>query len=246
MQNSSGANDNRRRYPRIVIPQGLTDLKKLIGIEAVVSGGEKTSLLDLSYAGAALQRVNNESKFKTGDEIRIEFVFDNKASRTVNAEVVRVTDTALGVRFISMPADTRLELERYMNDKMLGLNIHQVRADLLNARDRRRDLSHWFHGPRDTNIFLWQKNSELTKAVVEIDYQILHYENGDFFVSHTLSETEFFRDGYAAYFDYGNDRNVKYSSIDTIKRVISVISQMQNRTTELECLLDLLVQRVSL
>ena len=246
MQNSSGANDNRRRYPRIVIPQGLTDLKKLIGIEALIAGGEKTPLLDLSYAGAALQIKNNDSNYKTGDAIKIELIFDNKASRSVNAEIVRVTDNALGVRFVTMPAETRLELERYMNDKMLGLNIHQVRADLLNARDRRRNLSHWYHGPRDTNIFLWQKENEISKAVVEIDYQILHYENGEFFVSHTLSETEFFRDGYAAYFDYGNDRNVKYSAIDTIKRVISVISQMQNRTAELDYLLNLLIQRVSL
>lgn len=235
---------HKRRYPRIVIPNEKSDLHTIIGINAQIPSGEKVPVLDLSYAGAAILKPATEEE-TVGSSLPLQFYVEGHLLKPVNAEIVRTSDTAVGVRFGQMSPETRLDFDKIMSDKMLGLNTHRVRTDLLNLRDRKHNLTHWYHGPKDTNIFIWIKNERnIEKFIIEIDYQMIDYDKGDMTFTQTLPETEFFRDGYSGYGEIKTSSNVAFSQTELIKRSVNVLTHIPKRGVVIDNVLDILLSRI--
>jgi hypothetical protein len=239
----SGSFPHKRRYPRIVIPTEKTDLHTIVGINAQVPSGEKVPVLDLSYNGAAIVRPGKHTE-KIGTNIPLQFVFENHMLKPVQAEIVRTSDSAVGLRFGEMSPQTRLDFDKMMSDKMLGLNTHRVRTDLLNSRDRRHNLSHWYHGPKDTNIFVWMWENKLLRFKIEVDYQLIEFEEGNLSFTQTLPETEFFRDGYSGYAEVRSSSNVSFSQTDLLKRAVNILSHIPKRGAVIDSVIDILLTRV--
>ncbi len=245
MQDDSGNSwPNKRRYPRIVIPHEKADLHTIIGINAQIPSGEKVPVLDLSYNGAAILRVNAPGVEKIGQSLPLQFVFEGHLLKPVTTEVVRTSDSAVGLRFAEMSPETRLDFDKLMSDKMLGVNTHRVRTDLLNSRDRRHNLSHWYHGPKDTNIYIWRDGEKLTKFIIEIDYQMIEYESEVMAFAQTLPETEFFREGYSGYADVRASSNVSFSQADLVKRAINILSHIPKKGAVIDSVIEVLMKRV--
>ncbi len=244
MQDDSGSWPNKRRYPRIVIPHEKADLHTIIGINAQIPSGEKVPVLDLSYNGAAILKVPHREIEKIGTELPLQFFFEGHLLKPVKTEVVRTSDSAVGLRFAAMPPETRVDFDKMMNDKMLGLNTHRVRTDLLNSKDRRYNLTHWYHGPKDTNIFIWMIEDQMVKFMIEVDYQMIDFEKGEMQFAQTLPETEFFRDGYSGYAEVRASSNVSFSQTDLMKRAINILSHIPKKGAVIDSVIDLLIKRV--
>ncbi len=239
------SNFNRRRFPRIVLPKDHNDLRQIIGIDAKIRTGERVPVLDLSYGGAALLLKDPVLKEKVGSSLDLQLIFNGSTHVPITAEVVRNSAAATGVRFFNMPAEARLEFDRFLNDQMLGLNTHQVRPELLTNSNRGDGLTCWYHGPKDTNIFIWQKHAQIERAVIELDYQVLEYIQGELAFGQAPMDSEFFVDGYSAYLEKATlANNVKYSQIDLIKRAISVLSQIPKKSSEVSWLVDILLGKL--
>ncbi|OQW50884.1 MAG: hypothetical protein A4S09_11195 [Proteobacteria bacterium SG_bin7] len=240
----SGSFPHRRRYPRIVIPNEKSDLHTIIGVNAQIPSGEKVPVLDLSYAGAAILKTASENE-KVGEPLPLQFYFEGGLLKPVSAEIVRTSDRAVGLRFGEMSPETRLSFDKIMNDKMLGLNTHRVRTDLLNSRDRRHNLTHWYHGPKDTNIFIWIENEKVVKKfIIEIDYQVIDYDRGEMTFNQTVPETEFFREGYSGYGEVRTSGNVSFSQTELIKRAVNVLTHVLKRGVVIDNVIDVLLKRM--
>lgn len=244
MQNDdSGSFPHRRRYPRIVIPSEKNDLHTIVGVNAQIPSGQKVAVLDLSYAGVAI--LKTAEKEKIGDALPLQFYFEGSLLKPVEAEIVRTSDTAVGLRFGVMSPETRLDFDKIMSDKMLGLNTHRVRTDLLNSRDRKYNLTHWYHGPKDTNIFIWIRNERnIEKFIIEVDYQMIDFERDEMTFTQTLPETEFFRDGYSGYGEVRTSGNVSFSQTELIKRAVNILTHIPKRGVVIDNVIDILLKRL--
>jgi hypothetical protein len=42
-----------------------------------------------------------------------------------------------------------------------------------------QNFQYWFHGPNDTNVFVWVNGERIKKAIVELNHQILTWDQGE-------------------------------------------------------------------
>jgi hypothetical protein len=170
---SEQSSKDQRRFPRIFL-QKADVFQAMAGARVAWANGVATNVLDLSYTGAALERPKAES-FEKGQSIELKFSFAGGQPASVKSKVVRADPNLVGVQFESLSPQARLAFETFLTDNLLGLHLHAVDPNLFS---KTQDFTHWFHGPKDTNVFIWIKSEQLHKAIVEIDHQILVWNQG--------------------------------------------------------------------
>jgi hypothetical protein len=132
--------------------------------------------------------------------------------------------------------DGRLKIDQHIKDQIVGLSMRQISSDLLHP-SAKADV--WFHGPFDTNIFLWYNDQkEITKAVIEYDNVFLTSENGHFEMQRSFSATEETK-GYAA--PYMSITNPKVSlGASWLARLKKLLIQMVDPQDDIKKLIELL------
>ncbi|MBY0384187.1 hypothetical protein K2X05_03435, partial [bacterium] len=48
-------------------------------------------------------------------------------------------------------------------------------------------FAYWFHGPKSTNLFLWERDGALQKATMDFTDVALHWENGQFQIDNKMN-----------------------------------------------------------
>ena len=71
---------------------------------------------------------------------------------------------------ISVPA--RIIIDRVVTDRIIGLNMSLIDPKHYSEKS---DYSFWFHGPKDTNLYLWMPGQVLQKAQLEMADAALVY-----------------------------------------------------------------------
>ena len=170
---------DRRRYPRI--PVGASQQKILLRI---VDYGP-AQLFDMSYMGAALSQPEGKKLTRIGEIIVLHLKSDIDAGK-LKAEVVRFNDQTLAVHFKDVGASVRVIIDRLVTDRIVGLSMNQMDPKDF---DSQSDFSHWFHGPKETNLYLWEEKGSLCRAQMDMASVSLSYgknafifENKDAFV----------------------------------------------------------------
>ena len=162
---------DRRKYQRVhfeASPQSLS-----VNIE----GYGASVVFDMSYNGAALAQPSQKPVENAGDLIKIHLVTEiDKA--TVEARIVRATAKAIACEFIDIPSTARIIIDRLVTDRMIGLNMQLIDPSHYSPQS---DFSHWFYGPKETNLFLWAKGDKLTRAQFNLNNVVLVYEDDEFF-----------------------------------------------------------------
>ncbi len=227
--------EDRRRYPRVFLDKALEDFKEIMGVQVEWPHGDVGGVLDISYIGAALAKpAGLNLRFNESEIIPLSFQFSNFAVK-IRAQFVREISQALGVHFIDLGPEANLELEKFLKEKMIGLNTRFISTGHYSTN---QSFSHWFHGPNDTNIFIWQKEGKIEKATIELSSQVLFYENGK--LLHSQLESWSDADDYAYYLNYHSDKFTFKSKSDFFESVVSVLTQIQEERGVLDQLLILL------
>jgi hypothetical protein len=167
---------SRRRFPRILVQPPTSPLQTLLGASAIWPGGEHLDVYDLSYSGAALS-LSSLPSVKPGDEVELGLTLAGQRAFKVKARVVRLAQNLMAVDFRDFSTEARLAVERFMQDKLIGANVRAIDPRFFN---RDGGFTHWFHGPLNTNIFLWYDKGQMYKATVEFGSQLLIWDDNVF------------------------------------------------------------------
>ena len=143
MKNNPNVND-RRKYQRVLVDTQREDLKVF-----VLDHGS-CEVFDMSYEGAALSQPDDRVS-----DVEKDLIIHLKTSvdeATIPAVSVRISETVLAVNFRKIDVAARLIIDRVVSDRIVGLNMQ-----LIDSRhySQQADFTHWFHGPKDTNLYLW-------------------------------------------------------------------------------------------
>ena len=220
-------NSNARRYPRIFLTKGVQEFDRITGLEVKWPGGHVTGVLDISYIGAAIIKSSKiTEKFAKGDIIEFFFSFAGGESDVVfDAEVVREDEKVLAIYFPELTVQARQALDTFLKQKLVGLNTRLVDPKYY---IKEQGFDFWFHGPNQTNVFIWGNLEEIKKASIEVNYQVITFEDGKFYLSESKRFLEAPTEDYAYRVNNPNTRNV--ADKKAIQDVVSLLSQIEDAT----------------
>lgn len=166
----------KRKFPRVDLRQKEARLFDHIGARARWSDGSDTKVLDVSHTGAALERAK-VSTLVPGQDMALDLLIPNQPAIPVECKVVRVGDHVVGVKFIHMETASRLVLENYLENKLIGLGVRLVNPHYYSPG---QDFTYWFHGPHGFNLFIWEKERQVQRLLFELGDHAVAFENGHF------------------------------------------------------------------
>lgn len=213
---------DRRKFPRLLLahPDGQYDT--LEGLQFLWPKGGKSPVLDLSYSGIAIDGHGFMDLVKLGDYVEANLLLpgDDQLQIQIAVRVVRKTAHVIGFRIDSTSPEGRIKIDQTIKDLIVAENIRNMPPELMSGSFH---CDVWFHGPFDTNFFLWKDGFTVSKAYIEYDNTVLVYEADSFRVARTASTADE-ASGYGAPFLIKNFSEQKLSLghgwIDRLQRLL--------------------------
>ncbi len=173
--------EERRRYSRVQV-QGVGAMISGLSVELVGVG--PVELVDLGYGGAAFSQPEKARVSLTGEIINLDFFMNGKKGHTLKARVARLTDQMFAVEFVEATKNMKTFVDQLISNRMVGLNMNLVDPQFYRGKE---SFAYWFHGPKGTNLFLWENNGVLQKATMDFPDLALHWENGKFHIDNKMN-----------------------------------------------------------
>ena len=178
---------DKRRFPRINLGDLAKDLKVISEAQLVALDGQKVELdvFDISYDSLAFR--NSGDSLKLSQELKVQLNLAGYAPETFQSTVVRLQGDLVALKLEGVTAEQRLSLEGFLKDKMIGVNTYLVAKEFYSKKE---DFSHWFHGPNSTNFIIWRQGDEVQKAILEMNTDVLSFENDQWELNESEKRSE--------------------------------------------------------
>lgn len=158
---------NPRRYKRALLLTGGGGIQQEIASASAQFRGKPFAVVDLSHTGVAIERGDlTDADFP--DASKPESMVLNVGMLepfSVQATLARHSESVLAFEFVDVPTEGRLTIDRFLDPKMIGLNMRAVDRSFFSPGET---FTLWFCGPRDTNLFLWMNGSRLDRAIIQL------------------------------------------------------------------------------
>lgn len=190
--------------------------------------------------------IAQEAESQEGEIYCLQAVLGGQAPVEVDAEIVWTRDHIAGVRWATMPAPVRAAFGMFLVDKLVGASLTPIHPQFFSES---MTFDFWFHGPKDTNLYLWmertergQKTDRVDRAIVELDDQTLVYEYGSLSCGLRSPDWEVQR-------DYGDEDDWQggWEPLDQddtlVRRTLSLLSQVPEMKAPLQALIAELHER---
>jgi hypothetical protein len=230
----------KRKYPRLLLAHSDSEYRAIVGSQILWPRGGKSQVLDMSYAGIAIEAPGVGDSLKIGEFIEAHLLLptENQLRIPVALRVIRKTSSVVGLRVDSTSVDGRIKIDQTLKDQIVENAMRSLTTESL---PQELHASSWFHGPFDTNIFIWNTENRISKLFIEYDNSILQFENGQFIVGRT-SSTAPEESGYGSPF-FTKELHLQKLSLGKswLDRVLKLISQVKNSTKDLELVKELVL-----
>lgn len=173
--------DDRRKFHRVQVQNvGAT----ISGLSVELQGVGPVELVDIGYGGAAFSQPEKARLSLTGDTVNLDFLFNGKKNQTLKGRVIRLSEDIFAVEFIDSSQQTKAFVDQLISNRMVGLNMNLIDPQFYRGKET---FAYWFHGPKSTNLFLWENNGTLHKATMDFTDVALHWENGQFQIDNKMN-----------------------------------------------------------
>ncbi|MGE3758714.1 MAG: hypothetical protein AB7H97_13215, partial [Pseudobdellovibrionaceae bacterium] len=178
---------DRRRYPRLFLAQLDSDYKEILGAKILWPREGQSVVYDMSYAGLAVECGGRTLQFKSGQHLEVGLKLPGQDPFPIEVDVIRVTPKIVALKVATTSPDGRIKIDQFLKDQIVGGNTRRMNPAIL---DKGAMSDVWYHGPFDTNFFLWGQSDKLTKVVFEYDNLLLTYEGNSFKVTRSASTAD--------------------------------------------------------
>lgn len=157
-----------RRYKRASLLVGSsTDLHSQLASATAQYRGRDFPVLDLSHTGLALQRedIGDDELPDVTKTEPMTIALGLLAPISVQVGLVRHSERVLAFEFSNMSTEGRLAIDKFLDPKMIGLNMRQVDRAFFSPGET---FSLWYCGPRDSNFFLWMNSGKVDRSIIQM------------------------------------------------------------------------------
>lgn len=165
-----------KKIPRILLSSIKSTRIPLKNLSLMWPDRSRSDVYDLSLAGALISSQGQLTLRKPGQQFEVRLDLDDKGNSVfLKARIEGVSGDSIGLVFEALSAAHRLVIEQNVKDRILIQNLRAMSESVIGLSG-----AQWFHGPFDTNIFLWQESPgfSLEKAIVEYDNLLWFFEEG--------------------------------------------------------------------
>lgn len=230
--------EERREHVRVPVASDWGEVQPLLGATLHWPNHETSQVFDISYFGVATGKPAL-FEVKIEDAVQIQMDLGEETSLKLNARVAWGTDKVVGLRLDPLGIDERQALDEFLEDRLIGINLRRI--------DRRHfgsfDFSVWYHGPNDTNVFLWTdlKTDRILKAEIELDGRVLIFDGAELLTggARPRSITDEIGSGSV---DEAELPAVASGSLPIVKRALAILAQVDERRGPMRDFLALLVK----
>ncbi len=173
--------DERRKFRRVTIQNVGASIS---GLSVQLVGVGDIELVDLGYGGAAFSQPEQGRVSLTGEIVHLDFFINGQKSQNLSGKVVRLTDEVFAVEFIDSSKKTKAFVDKLITNRMVGVNMNLIDPQFYRGKE---SFSYWFHGPKSTNLFLWEENGQLHKASMDFADVALHWDGTQFHIDHKMN-----------------------------------------------------------
>lgn len=173
--------DERRKFHRVQV-QNLG--ASISGLAVQLAGVGPVELFDIGYGGAAFSQPESARLSLTGETVSLEFFLNEKKAQTLTGKVVRLTQDMFAIEFMDASQQTKLFVDQLISSRMVGLNMNLIDPQFYRGKET---FAYWFHGPKSTNLFLWEENGKLQKATLDMADLALHWEDDHFQIDNKMN-----------------------------------------------------------
>ncbi|MBK8204947.1 MAG: PilZ domain-containing protein [Bdellovibrionales bacterium] len=167
---------DRRRFERIPLNLIGAMLSHSSGAQMIWPNLESSGIMDMSHSGLAatrpaLQQLAIDQIYKVG------VILGRATQLDLKVRVVWLREQLLGLELVETTVLVRARIDDFLQDRIIGRHIRSVASEHFAPGV---GFQYWYHGPKDTNVYLWtdQLKNEIQRAEVEIDGEVLCYEKG--------------------------------------------------------------------
>lgn len=210
-------NEEKRKFRRVQV-QSLG--ASLSGLTVQMKGTGLVELYDISYGGAAFSQPEHQRVSLTGEMVELDFFLNGQKAQNLTGKVVRLTQEMFAVEFIDASAETKSFVDRLITNRMVGLNMNLIDPQFYRGKE---SFAYWFHGPKNTNLFLWENQTHLSKASLDMFDVALHWENGLFQIDNKMNRS------------LQGRANVGTNAAENVfRQAAEILSQMRSNVSSLE------------
>ncbi len=235
---------SKKKFPRLFLAMKDGVDSALQGVQFVWPDRSTSAILDMSYAGIAIASAVDDgggnlkrlTKIKLGDSLdgKIRLEASGEAI-PLKLRVVKLTSNSIGFVINTMSASGRLMMEQTAKDTLVLKNIRKISSAHLHAT-LNADL--WFHGPFDSNIFIWNSSANsVSKIVLEYDNLLLTYDNGKVILQKSMAASDEERGYEAPLLEPSGNVSMGASWLD---RLIKLIGQIEDDSGKLSFVANIL------
>lgn len=221
----SGA--DRRRYPRLFLAGQDSEYREIAGAKILWPKQGQSVVYDMSYAGLAVECGGRTLQFKAGQHLEVGLKLPGQDPFPIAVDVVRVLPKVIALKIATTSPDGRIKIDQFLKDQIVGTNTRKMNTALL---DKTLMSDIWYHGPFDTNFFLWKKDDKLDKVIFEYDNLLLTFENNSFRVTRSAStgdETLGYMGDLNKSVTTGHQVSLGASWIDRVLRLLSQVTDSE-------------------
>ncbi len=171
MSEQKSTND-QRRFLRVNTASKNGKLNPLASLSLRWESGEVVKVFDMSYGGVACG-VPEKEELKAGQAKSFEIMFTNSDDVNFVAEVVWVGDDFVGLNFESLSVESRLAINHFLDNKILGVSLKLVDQQFYS---KQMTCQFWYQGGLGVNLYLWQTGDEITRGEVEFEDSTVVFE----------------------------------------------------------------------
>ncbi len=164
---------NQRRAERVPLALEWGGAQTILGAELEWPNHELSSVFDLSYFGLAAARPALFT-FAPNDRFKLKVRLGAVGTMELMGRVAWSNDKTVGIEILETTALARLDLDRFLGDQLIGRHLSRVDKQFYGQS---ADFSVWYHGPGDTNIYLWlHASGQIDRAEIEVDGEIIQFD----------------------------------------------------------------------
>jgi len=230
-----------KKMPRLFLAHGEDHFSVIPGVTFVWPDRSESAVYDLSWAGIAVAAQGVVGKLRIGSNFEIKLRIEGVVEALpLKVRIVRLTAKMVGFVLESLSSDGRMILDQITKDRLVAKNLRQAPPGDLQPQLQSADL--WFHGPFDTNIFIWRKNipGEILRAVVEYDNLLWVYDEGRIHMMKSGSATDEARGYYNSTEMFSPPRVKILMGASWMDRCLRCLDAVADQAPELALLLKLM------
>lgn len=222
------------RYPRVFLTSILKELKPLEACKVVWPSGFESDIYDFGRSSVSVyfpMRLN--LKFFKGDIVKLGFQLGKHLGQNepffADTRVVRSETRLLSVELLRVSPSQYKLIDQYLSNKFISEHMQEVPGSHFAPE---QTFNKWFHGPLDTNVYVWITDSTLTRLCVELRDKVYIWDHQGWMIGDSRDTLSYATEDYTYFANYLSELQ-SVQSANEIKPVVeflksSKISALEN------------------